>query len=451
MRLAEPPTPPPARALRTDAGPLHVDYGDLLACIHCGLCLPACPTYDLTGEERHSPRGRIQMMRAIADGRLAANDEAFADAMDRCLGCYACETACPAGVDYSRLFEAARETVERERAARGRASRLKRLVLRHVFPYPRRLKALARALRWARRSGLQTLAVRSGLLRRLAPRLAELEPLAPSISPRPSDALIAPVERPREGPVRHRVALLTGCVMNVAYAETNRRTVDLLLACGCEVYRPTGQTCCGSLHGHNGDLETARALARRNLEAFEAALPLDALDAVIVNAAGCGAFLKEVGHLLAGDPVWRDRAHAFAAKVRDVTEFLAAVERPAPRFPVRLRATVHDACHHVHAQGLYAEPRTLLAEVPGLELIPLPESTRCCGSAGIYNVLQPETAAVLGAQKLEAIRSTGAEAVVTGNPGCALQIAATARQAGVPLRVLHPVEVLHAAYLGPRS
>jgi glycolate oxidase iron-sulfur subunit len=442
LRHADNPSTDEAQPLRSDAGPFEVDYGAILACIHCGLCLPTCPTYELTGEERHSPRGRIQMMRSIADEKMEL-DEAFADSMDFCLGCYACETACPAGVDYSALFESARDAVEEHRETPW----IKRFLLRHVFPHPRRLKALARALRLAKRSGLQTLGTRTGLLERLAPKLAALEPLAPEISPKFSDQIINEVERP-EGAVHQRVAVLTGCVMNVAFADLNRRTVDLLLRFGCEVHRPRTQTCCGSLHGHNGDMDTARELARRNIAAFEAALPLAELDAIVVNAAGCGAFMREYGHVLANDPAWAERATAFSERVRDVSEYLFGLERePAPH-AVELHATYHDACHLAHGQGITAEPRALLATVPGLRLTPLPDATRCCGSAGIYNVLQPEASMELARWKMETVRATGAEAVVTGNPGCAIQIREGARRFGPAVEVLHPVDVLHRAYFG---
>jgi glycolate oxidase iron-sulfur subunit len=443
---ADTPSTSPAQPLRSDAGPFEVDYGAILACIHCGLCLPACPTYRLTGEEKHSPRGRIQMMRSIADGKLDLEGD-FSDSMGFCLGCYACETACPAGVDYSALFEAARSAVDTEAERRGDLPRLKRPVLRGLFTSQRRLKALAKLLRFGERSGLQRFGVRSGLLGRLAPRLAALEPLAPSVSPVPSDRLIAEVERPAGG-VTYRVQLLTGCVMNVAFADVNRQTADLLLAVGCEVHRAPAQECCGSLHGHNGDLETARALARTNIAAFDAALPLDDTDAIVVNAAGCGAFMKDYGHLLAADPVWAERAKAFALKVRDVSEFLYSVERPAPRHAVAVVATYHDACHLVHAQGISEGPRALLAEVPGLTLVPLPDATTCCGSAGIYNVLQPEASMEFLRWKMENVAQTGAALVVTGNPGCALQIAQGARLYGPPVEVLHPVTVLHRAWIG---
>jgi len=439
----------PRQGLRTDAGPFDVDYGAILACIHCGLCLPSCPTYRLTGEEKHSPRGRIQMMRAAADGRLELAGD-FSDSMGFCLGCYACETACPAGVDYSALFEAARAAVDDDAERRGTLPRFKRPLLRGLFLRKGRLKALARTIRLAEKSGLRRFGVRSGLLKKMAPRLAALEPMAPPISPVPSDRLIAAVERPA-GDVKYRVQLLTGCVMNVSFADVNRQTADLLLAVGCEVHRAPAQECCGSLHGHNGDLETARRLARTNVAAFDAALPLAETDAIVVNAAGCGAFMKDYGHLLAADPLWAERAALFAAKVKDVSEFLATVERPTPKGRVDAVATYHDACHLVHAQGISEAPRALLAEVPGLTLVPLPDATTCCGSAGIYNVLQPEASAELLGWKMENVAKTGARMVITGNPGCALQIAAGARRLGPDVEVLHPVTVLHRAWLGSET
>jgi glycolate oxidase iron-sulfur subunit len=436
------PDPP----LRTDAAPFDVDYGDILSCIHCGLCLPSCPTYQLTGEEKHSPRGRIQMMRSIADGKLDL-EGGFADSIGFCLGCFACETACPAGVDYSVLFEAARTAVDDDAAGRGEPPRLKRALLRRLFTSRRRLGALAGAMRLAERTGLRRLGVRSGILRRVAPRVADLEPLGPTMSPVASDRLIAEVERP-EGTPSYRVQMLTGCVMNVAFADVNRQTVDLLLAAGCEVRRASAQQCCGSLHGHNGDLQTARQLARTNIAAFDDTLSIEETDAIIVNAAGCGAFMKDYGHLLADDPAWAARAKAFSLRVRDVSEFLADVERPAPRGRVNVVATYHDACHLVHAQGITDAPRALLAEVPGLKLIPLRDSTTCCGSAGIYNVLQPEASMELLRWKMEAIAETGAELVITGNPGCTIQIQEGSRRYGPAVEVLHPVTVLHRAWLG---
>ena len=444
MIESENPSTAPTDPLRADAGPFDVDYGAILACMHCGLCLPSCPTFQLTGAEKHSPRGRIQMMRAVADGRLDV-EGAFSDSMDACLGCFACETSCPAGVDYSALFEAARAEVDRSKAERGELAPIKRFILRRVFTSERRLRAMGRLLRFGERSGLQKLGVRSGLLARLFPSLAELEPLAPSVSRRFADQQIASVERP-EGPVRHRVALLKGCVMNLAFADVMRQTADLLLAVGAEVHLPAGQPCCGSLHGHNGDLDTARNLARTVIGAFDAALPLAETDAIVVNAAGCGAFMKDYGHLLAGDPAWAERAALFAGKVQDVSEFLARVERPAPRVPVTTRATYHDACHLCHGQGITAQPRALLADVPGLDLVPLRDSTVCCGSAGIYNVLQPENAMALLDRKMAAIRETGASLVITANPGCQIQIQEGARRFGPDVEVVHPVTVLHRAW-----
>jgi glycolate oxidase iron-sulfur subunit len=275
----------------------------------------------------------------------------------------------------------------------------------------------------------------------------ELEPLAPDIPAKSSDRIIGEVERP-EGESRHVVALLTGCIMNVAFPDINRKTADVLLANGCTVHRPPRQTCCGSLHGHNGDLPTARELARRNIAAFQDAVPLDELDAIIVNAAGCGAFMKEYGHLLADEPEWAERAARFSGKVRDVSEFLWEIDRREPAHAVPMAATYQDACHLLHGQKVAAQPRGLLSEIPGVRLAPLQDPWRCCGSAGIYNILQPEAAEQLCARKMETIRATGAEVVVTGNPGCAMQIAFGAQRFGPEVRVMHPVEVLHRAYYG---
>jgi len=386
------------------------------------------------------------MMRSIADGKLDIAG-GFEDSMGFCLGCLACETACPADVDYSRLFEAARAAVDDDAEKRGTLSRFKRPLMRGLFGSRRRLRAAAGAMRLAERTGLRRLGVRSGLLRRAAPRLAELEPLAPPISRTPSDRLIAPMERPA-GAVRHRVQLLTGCVMNVSFADVNRQTADLLLSAGCEVHRAPAQQCCGSLLGHNGDLEGARRMARVEIAAFEAALPMEETDAIIVNAAGCGAFMKDYGHLLAGDPEWADRAAAFAIRVRDVSEFLASVERPPARHRVDAVATYQDACHLVHGQRIADAPRTLLAEVPGLTLIPMRDSTTCCGSAGIYNILQPEASMELLKRKMEAVAETGATMAIAGNPGCVIQLLEGARRFGPAVEVLHPVTVLHRSWIG---
>jgi len=383
------------------------------------------------------------MMRAIVEGEPLALTGAFADSMSYCLGCYACETACPAGVDYSALFEAARDAVEQ-----AHPNRLKQFFLRHIFPSHSRLKALARILRLSQRTGILRYLQRSSWFKTLAPRLHTLLPFAPSISAQFSDESIAPIESPLNAR-RYRVSFLKGCIMNVAFADINRHSVDVLRANGCEVYTPKAQQCCGSLHAHNGDLATARKLAIHNIRAFDQALPLETTDAIVVNAAGCGALMKEYDHLLKDDPFWREKARLFSQKVKDISEFLAHIERVSPSHPVPAIATYHDACHLAHAQGITQEPRQLLEQIPELTLVPLPESTWCCGSAGIYNILNPETSLQLLARKMRHIQQTGASLVITGNPGCILQIQAGSVLFGPsPLTVKHPISVLHQAYFG---
>ncbi len=403
-------------------------------CIHCGMCLPTCPTYDLAQEELHSPRGRIQFIRALATGEITELTQEFQDSMHFCLGCYACESACPAGVDYSELFEHARDMIEKTRPRL-----FLRWMLTGIFTSQRRINLLARLLRLSFRWHLPERLVRLRIVRKRFPSLQELLPFAPSFSPQFSDTCIAPVERPPEGPITYRVALLRGCVMNVAFAEVNRQTADLLLHQGAEVHFPRKQQCCGALHGHNGYLDVARKLARWNIQAFDRSLPLDTCDAIVVNAAGCSAFMKTYGELLRDDPEMAEKAAVFSAKVRDITEWLDAIPHTPPRHPVPLKATYHDACHLAHAQGILDPPRRLLQEIPELTLIPLKESTWCCGSAGIYNVLQPETSRKLLQRKMHHIADTGAEIVITGNPGCQIQLQAGTRLFGPRIPVVHTV------------
>ncbi len=388
---------------------------DLATCVACGLCLPHCPTYRLTGEESASPRGRIAAMRLVAEGR-AEVDGTFARFMDLCLVCRACEDVCPSHVPFGRMMERARVQIEPLRSGRERL--LRWLGLDVALPRPR-LLALAAALQPLARPFL------GRRLRRLVPPASWTElssPLPRAVEP--------------EGPARGTVALLAGCVQDRWYRPVNRATIRLLVRAGWRVTVPRGQRCCGALHAHHGRLETARALARRNLRALEQA------DLVVVTAAGCGAHLKEVGDLLGSDD-----AAAFAAKVRDVTELLAAEGvRPPEANPGFGRIAVHDACHALRVQRLREEPRTLLRRVPGIELLEIPDGDRCCGAAGLYNVLQPQTADELMRRKAEAIVATGAEVVASANQGCTMQISAGLRALGSNLRVLHPVEILDLAY-----
>jgi glycolate oxidase iron-sulfur subunit len=403
-------------------------------CVHCGFCLPACPTYLLDGVEMDSPRGRIHLMDLAERGEIGL-DSSVGDHIDSCLGCLACVTACPSGVRFDRLLAAARPQVERHvpRSASDRAFR--RLVFA-VFPYPARLR-LAVLLGLAyQRLGLGALVRRLGLWRRLPARVRALEQLLPPVRWR---ALVArtPRRTPAAGPVRRRVALLTGCAQRVMFSQVNAATIRVLAAEGCEVIVPAGQRCCGALSLHAGREDEATARARRTIAAFER---YD-VDAVVVNVAGCGSALKEYGDLLRDDPAFRDRAERFAARVRDVHEVLAELPPVAPRHRVDARVAYHDACHLAHAQRVRQQPRDVLATVPGLEIAEIEEADLCCGSAGIYNLLQPAAAEDLGRRKAAAIAAVTPDLVVTANAGCLLQIGRFLT--GTRLR--HPVEILDAS------
>lgn len=442
----------------------QLDYGVLQQCMHCGMCLPTCPTYVETKHERNSPRGRIALMRGIADGKLGVT-EAFGDEMYFCLGCLACETACPAGVKYAPMFEAARADIEYARVLENPQRDLVRAFsLRLIFTRPLLLRAIGRMLRWYQASGAEWLVRRIGLVRLLPQRLRELESLTPRVQRQFSDALIAEVESPDEP--RHRVGMLTGCVQDLTYADVNRDTVEVLLRNGCEVVTPGLQPCCGSLHAHNGEIEWAQAMARRNIDKMErAAGSLDALDAIITNAAGCGSHLKHYDELLAHDPRYAARARVWSEKVRDIHEWLVAIGPVAPasqrstlngppgttdsspsRESQPLPITYHEACHLCHGQKISQQPRALLGLIPGLKLVELPEATWCCGSAGIYNITQPEMSAKLLQRKMTNIAKTGASIVASANPGCCVQLEAGARACGGGLEIVHPITLLARAY-----
>jgi glycolate oxidase iron-sulfur subunit len=420
--------------------------------MHCGMCLPTCPTYVETKLERNSPRGRISLMRGIADGKLGVT-EAFGEEMYFCLGCLACETACPAGVRYAPMFEAARADIERERVlAGGSRDWVRAFSLRLIFTRPLLLRAIGRVLRWYQASGLERLVRGLGLTRLLPRRLRELEPLTPRIQRDFSDALIAEVESPDEP--RHRVGMLTGCVQDLTYSHVNRDTVEVLLHNGCEVVTPGLQPCCGSLHAHNGEIEWAQEMARRNIDAMEhSAGGLDTLDAIITNAAGCGSHLKHYDELLAHDPRYAERARRWSAKVRDIHEWLVAIGLVPPPAQASTHnppasVTYHEACHLCHGQKISRAPREVLQSIPGLPLVELPEAAWCCGSAGIYNITQPEMSAKLLERKMANIAKTGAGIVASANPGCCVQLEAGACARGAALEIVHPVTLLARAYRG---
>ena len=420
----------------------HPPSPDLIAdCVHCGFCLPTCPTYALWGEEMDSPRGRIYLMKLGLDGE-AAMTPTYVGHFDKCLGCMACLTACPSGVQYDKLIEATRAQVERN-YPRRLSERLFRRLLFTLFPRPGRLRLLAVPLWLYQHSGLQWLVRRGGLTKLLPPRLRAMESLAPRLTLGNLRASF-PVPRPAGDRPRLRVGMLLGCVQRVFFRGVNEATARVLAAEGCEVVVPPTQGCCGALMLHVGQEGPALDMARRTIDAFEAAN----VDRVVINAAGCGSAMKEYGHLLRDDPAYADRAKTFAAKCRDVTEILTELEPRAPRHPLPVRVAYHDACHLQHAQGVATQPRQVLRSIPGLELVEIPDAAICCGSAGVYNLLEPAAAGELGRRKVQNILSTGAQAVASGNPGCLLQIRGGLEQSGNPIPVLHTVELLDASIRG---
>lgn len=448
MTMATIASTPSKTAPKTASHLRDLDYSVVQQCMHCGLCLPTCPTYDATKLERHSPRGRIALMRAIADERLEPT-RTFADEMYYCLGCLACMTACPAGVDYAELFEKARAEAEASRVlAAPSRSLIRTLTLRGLFMDLNRLKLLGRVMRLWQDLGLQA-AVRSlGLTRLLPRRWRELEAMTPPVRPGWTEDLVAPVT-PARGVRRFRVALLAGCAQDLIFSDVNRDTAEVLAHNGCEVVTPPDQHCCGSLHAHNGEWALAQELARRNIDQF----PPESFDAIISNAGGCGSHLKHYARLLADDARYVERARLWDAKVKDIHEWLAftGIEPPptavtvAGNTPERV-VTYHESCHLCHGQKVSAQPRALLRAIPGVRLVELPEATWCCGSAGIYNLTQPEMAGQLLRRKVDHVVSTRAEVVATGNPGCLLQLINGCRERGLELRVAHPITLLAEAY-----
>ena len=420
-----------------------MDYSVVQQCMHCGMCLPTCPTYMETKRERNSPRGRIALMRSIADGDLAVTRE-FADEMYYCLGCLACETACPAGVQYADLFETARAEIERQGAASGTERTFWRwLTLKVLFMHPAMLRFVGRALWLYQGTWLERFLRQNAFFHLIPTHLAKLEPQTPVIADQFSDELIEPVETPST--TAYRVGLLTGCVQDLVFPDVNRDTADVLLANNCEVVTPREQHCCGSLHGHNGAIDLARELARKQIDSFD----LDKLDAIITNAGGCGSHLKKYGHLLHDDPLYSARATQWDSKVKDIHEWLVQIKFRRPAAGCDLESiTYHESCHLCHGQKVVSQPRQVLNAIPGLKVIDLPESNWCCGSAGIYNITQPEQSAKLLERKLINLEKTKAPAVATSNPGCHLQLQNGLRTKGSPScqTVTQPVTLLARAY-----
>ena len=424
----------------SEANPLHqiLDKKLLKECVHCGLCLDYCPTYRVLGHEADSPRGRIYQIRQVYEGKVSADDPDFRQHMYACLDCRACQTACPSGVQYGAIIEAARAVAEPLNPSEKTVGRA---ILGTVFTRKPLLDAAGLGLRLYQKTGLQAILRKSGALRVLPERLREMESM---LAPAQGGVrrYSAPQVTPARGPVRYRVGFIEGCIMPQFFGDTNAATIRVLAANGCVVYSPPKQGCCGALQMHTGDRPTAQELARRNIDAFDGL----GLDAIIINAAGCGSTLKEYGHLLRGDSAYAERAAEFARRVKDVSEFLAAIDLVPPTHPVQMRVTYQDACHLVHGQGIRNQPRKLLRQIPGLELVEMKESDVCCGSAGIYNLTHPDISVDLLEQKMDNLLATGASAVVAPNPGCTMQLAYGARRRGVDLQFFHVVDLLDRAY-----
>ncbi len=443
----------PRSADKPDSPPVigaEIDYDKFLDCVHCGLCTSACPTYLETGDENNSPRGRIYLMRGVVDGRLKLT-ESVSRHLNLCLDCRSCETACPSGVQYGRLIEPFRVDMKRhadhvpESKTESTPEWFRKWILLGLFPHAKRMRQILWSVRIMQRIGLIGLIEKLGLVKLLPMALQRMYRMLPELGPAKKPL---PEFLPAKGYRRAKVALFTGCVSETMSPETNRATARVLQENGCDVVIPHLQGCCGAIHYHSGDVDPALNMAMKNVAAFR----LEDIDAVIVNAAGCGAILKDYGHIADEAPGRSqdrcDQLSAFSGRVKDVSEFLVELGIRPPGNPLSIRVTYHDACHLVHAQRIATPPRELLATIPELEVIPLAESTICCGAAGSYNLIEPEMADRLLNRKLDCLQKADSEIIVTGNIGCSLQIQAGCKERKLPMQVRHPVELLDLAYRG---
>ena len=407
-------------------------------CVHCGFCLPVCPTYVLWGQEMDSPRGRIYLMKLASEGAAQMNPT-WVSHFDTCLGCMACMPACPSGVDYGKLIEATRAQIERN-FKRSPAENLHRRVLFETFTRPDRLRRLRAPLLAYQKSGVQAFVRGLGLLKLLPKKWQTMEALLPRLAPREPVAEVTPAV----GAKRRRVGLLLGCVQREFLSQVNAASVRVLAAEGCEVVAPQAQTCCGALLVHAGEEAAALDLAKKTIDAFERTN----VEIIVTNAAGCGSNVKEYGYLLRDDPEYAQRARKFAAQCRDISEVLAELEPRSRRHPLKLRVAFHDSCHLQHAQGVRSQPRALLSGIPGLQLAEIPESPICCGSAGIYNLVQPDAAKSLGDRKANLISQLRVDVVATGNPGCILQFQSALARQHKKMPVVHTIQLLDASIRG---
>lgn len=407
-------------------------------CVHCGMCLESCPTYEQTGQEQHSPRGRVHLIKSVAEGKLTVN-EYFMEPIFACLDCRACTTACPSDVDVGGLIEEARGQIRQSMPLSGIKGTVSKVFLEGLFPHHHRLNSLGGLLKFYQKSGLQKAVRKTGLINVMPEHLVELESIMPKIK--------EPVRKKyKDGQVikakdnkKNEVALLTGCIMDTMFSDINEATINVLTRNGNDVMIPKNQTCCGALHVHAGERETGRKLAMQNIEAFKE------VDKVIVNAAGCGCMLKEYPELFRHDSIWHEKAVEFSKKVEDVSKYLVDTGYKKPKGEINKRVTYHDACHLAHGQGIREEPREILRDIPGVELISMPNSDRCCGSAGIYNITNPEMAGAVLESKMENIPDQ-VDMISMGNPGCMLQMSLGAKKTGKNGQIVHTIQLLDWSY-----
>jgi glycolate oxidase iron-sulfur subunit len=407
-------------------------------CVHCGMCLESCPTYEQTGEEQHSPRGRVYLIKAVAEGRLKVNEQ-FMDPVFACLDCRACTTACPANVDVGGLIEEARGQVRQAMPLKGMKKVVNKFFLHSVFPHQSRLTTLGGILKFYQKSGMQKAVRKTKLINIMPKHLVEMESIMPEVKTSVREKYQNYTLIKAKGETKHEVALLTGCVMDVMFSDINEATINVLTRNGNDVSIPKNQTCCGALHVHAGDRDMGRKLAKQNIEAFEDA------EKIIVNAAGCGCMMKEYAELFREEPEWKVRAEKFEHKVEDISKFLHDTGFEKPKSKMKTRVTYHDACHLAHGQGVRQQPRDILMNIPGVELVSMPNSDRCCGSAGIYNLTNPKMADAVLKSKMENVPEE-VDMISMGNPGCMLQMAVGVQKYGRNQKIVHTVQLLDWAY-----
>ncbi|WP_404329673.1 (Fe-S)-binding protein [Mesobacillus maritimus] len=416
----------------------HPDENKWADCVHCGMCLESCPTYEITGQEQHSPRGRVHLIKSVAEGKLELN-QFFSDPVFACLDCRACTTACPADVDVGGLIEEARGQVRQAIPLTGWQGAVSKLFLKGIFPKQTRLNKLGGLLKFYQKSGMQTAVRKTGLIKIMPEHLVEMESIMPEIKQPVRERYKNQTVIKPKGEIKQEVAFLTGCIMDVMFSDINEATINVLTRNGNEVTIPKNQGCCGALHVHAGDRDTGRMLAKQNIEAFKDA------DKVITNAAGCGCMLKEYPELFQDDPEWHEKAEEFSKKVEDISKHLHDTGYEKPKAELNKRITYHDACHLAHGQGIRQEPRDILLDIPGVEMVHMPNSDRCCGSAGIYNITNPEMAGAVLENKMANVPDD-VEMISMGNPGCMLQMAIGVQKYGRNQKVVHTVQLLDWAY-----